>query len=90
MKEGLVNLPKEIVILRERWRNGKVTCLAKWLLSEIPDSEADKINTSIREILENSESPNDCRFHTTKYNRETGRVTYRVVRSGSHYTRNKS
>jgi hypothetical protein len=88
MKEGLVHLPKGIVILREeRNEKDKIICLVPWPILEIPDSEADTINTSIRRILDRPDYPDTCGLHSIDHNSGTKRISYRIARSGSWATK---
>ena len=72
MKEGLVTLPKNLVILREVEKNGKIT-LEGLPLSEIPEEEADRINGTINFIEENYQCLG-INYHK-----------YRIVRRGSSF-----
>jgi len=86
MKEGLVNLPEDIVILQEKQVSARKTVLRKLSLRRIPESEAEDINRYIALLKawqENGENNRAC--HGSYYYGEHDQfdVSYRVVLKNS-------
>lgn len=83
MKEGLVNLPEDVVILREIIGKKGIT-LVPLPLDSIPDGEAETIRRGIDFVKEEMTRGNNDAGGSFDFGHGSGHISYRVVSASSN------